>query len=98
MKQVISEKQQLVVEVPKVNSDKYYGCIQRNLISLKGFVVREAFDRGDFYLYANDKLTRGNTFCSIRYPTLKQTIEKALRTMDVYEFDTPQELFQWLAK
>lgn len=75
--------------------DKYYGMI--NLLNRKGFITRDEFENGCFKFTSCDFLTNGNYYS--KDISLNSLILSFIKSnCKVYEFDTYQELFLWLAK
>ena len=75
----------------------YYGV--KMSINQKGFISRRDYGSGDFRLYAVEAVTRGNYWCSYDSTDLKSILSTLLdRSKEVFVFDTPQELFEWLSE
>lgn len=98
MKKVVA-KLTIVPEISlnSVSTEKYYG-FQRN-DGAKGFLTSLA-ERPDMLLLAVSGLTGGNSWNHLGAPTVQETIKNMLdkQVFEVYEFDTPQKLFKWLAE
>ncbi len=82
-----------------VSNDKYYGIIQPFFTTKKGFICREKYDSGKYNTICSNVLTNHNYWDGYENDSLAGLINN-LRSGDftVYEFDTPQELFAWLAE
>ncbi len=99
MKQVINEIPQDYVYSGKACKSKYYGIQSR--LNGKGFILRA--DYGDDQLYTNRSiqgLTYGNSWPTIPASSnIQQYIKNLIEgSFKVFEFETPQELFLWLAE
>lgn len=84
--------------IDQVSEGKYYGVN----INYKSFIQQEGYCSGNFILKSSNKLTIGNYYDGQTYTghkTINSLISSILsRGYEVYEFDTPEELFAWLAK
>jgi len=95
MKKVV-EKQENRVFVGEVSLSNYYGV---KAINCKGFITRERFNSGCYRILCTQLLTCGNGFlCSKETTSLTEFIKYNLSSYEVFEFDTPQELFKWLSE
>ena len=97
MKKVISDTEVTnVVKVNKVNPQKYYG-IKRDVN--RGFITKEDFYGQKYKTLAANNVTLGNSWSHIGGESLCDIISMLLNNgYDVLEFDTPSELFSWLAE
>lgn len=85
-------------KVADVSRDKFYGV---SLGDEKGFIIRPQFEVGPYRIAAIDAMTRGNGWNHFQTGSLSEAIESILRDNSrncVFEFDTAQELFAWLAQ
>lgn len=83
----------------EANLTKYYGFVDSD--GQKGFITRENYDCGKFKVLGRKSLTNGNGYSHFNDDSLAGCIKKIIEPpskMTVFEFDTPQELFAWLAK
>lgn len=93
MKQVI-EKTETTVRPAECSEQKYYGL---KTDQDKGFIIQERYKSGEFYAVCVESLTYHNSWNS--NSNLNQLIRQLVKDgFKVYEFDTPEELFAWLAK
>ena len=79
-----------------VNPYKYYGV--SSVHQGKGYITQDNFEEGDFKVMCLSGLTRGNSWLSLRNPSLPVLIERCLQSKQVFEFNTPQELAKWLSE
>lgn len=99
---ILNKNKQIQYDLPEceITDKKYYGIL--NSIGYKGFILKESFDSSEFKILCINEITRGNSFGiqgKFSFVSLKETIKQAiLSNCSVYEFETPQELFAWLAK
>jgi hypothetical protein len=85
------------------DDNRYYG-VQGNLGGVmygKGFIARNDYNRGTFDVLALSSLTKHNTFPAFRQREETTNLPLFIQTVlnfgaEVYQFDTYQELFQWL--
>lgn len=99
MKQVIENKPEATTTFCKdVNGRKYYGV--NPTYNQKGFIIQEKYREGLFSAVSGDGLTRRNGWDLIKSSSsLPQYIENLIKAdFKVFEFDSPQELFAWLAE
>lgn len=101
MKQLISLKGsrsvQCVLDV-ELSTDKYYGVFMTPTLH-KGFIVQETYMSGPFHVVARSCLTRHNSFDAFVSNDLFTCIRSLLKDNNqVFMFDTPEELFEWLAR
>lgn len=83
----------------QVDETKYYGFVTS--LSEKGFITREHYKNGKFKALASGLLTNGNNFSQFDNDSLTECIKNIIKSpfkKTVFEFDTAQELFAWLAK
>lgn len=82
----------------QVDETKYYGFVTS--LSEKGFITREHYKNGKFKVLASELLTNGNNFSQFDDDSLKECVKKIIKSHKdtLFEFDTAQELFAWLAK
>ena len=97
MRKVIPKQDSVAVRLLEdVVSNKYYGVFG---YKIKGFITRESFDSGNFYVATSRNITNGNRFCDYYGDNVNAVIEGLLsNNYEVYEFDTANDLFKWLAK
>ena len=96
MKQVVKEIQGDVVYSEDISWRKYYGV---NRCDICGFITRDEYGSGSFRVMCSSSIIGGNNFPSLRSATLLGTVNELLNgKFEVYEFDTPSELFIWLAE
>ena len=82
-----------------VNPDKYYGIVPPVLIERRGFISRERYMGGKYNTLCRYGLTNHNHWDGFENDSLAGLINQLRRgNCTVYEFDTPQELFAWLAE
>lgn len=94
MKNVIISRSATEVITQEASFLKYYGL---SLRASKGFVVRPAYNQGDFSVVAASNLTNGNGWNYGTDNSLPRLLETYIRQgFVVYEFATWQELFAWL--
>jgi len=103
MKQITRELLPPVVTQYKLSSNpiekKYYGVADGKYYSSVGFITRTNYYDGNFIVISNGGCTHGNGWDCLKAPTLKKCVEEAVsRGFVVFEFETYQELFQWLAE
>jgi hypothetical protein len=97
MKKVILKKQNDVVHIEEVQNEKFYGVLPGGDSSMRGFITRERFDEGNYTIRAINCLTNGNGWQSWSRTSLRTMIEALLAAnKSVYEFDTFQELMEWV--
>ena len=88
--------------VKDINSDllttnKYYGI--KAFDGQTGFISQEGYYTGKYIALCSNTLTHRNAWDLLAKPELSKMIEGLLkRGFEVYEFDTPKELWSWLAK
>jgi hypothetical protein len=92
-------KQIKIIKTP-LNTDpttsKFYGV--KALDGQTGFVKQASYCNGKFEAVCSNGLTRHNSWSLLADKTLAKTVEKLLaQKFEVYEFDTPQEMYSWLA-
>ena len=77
--------------------NRYYGVKKGETV---GFVSRESYERGNFTaLVATMAITKGNNWGFATSPHLQELLEKLIcEDFGVFAFDTPIELFDWVAK
>ncbi len=81
-----------------VNNLKYYGIVSP-FFPKKGFICRERYDSGKYNTICSNVLTNHNGWTEYENASLAELINDLRRGgFPVYEFDTPQELFAWLAE
>lgn len=95
MKKVVQQAEDQV-SIKKVHVEKYYGVTPNK--TTKGFIVREQYERGNYYAISMYRLTKGN-----RFHESMQSLPELIQTLvgygfEVYEFDNTSELFTWLAE
>jgi len=102
MKQVKNPEPRNTVLPSEANKHKYYAfSVNPHKPDNKGFVASMGFGDGPYKAYAVKNCTYGNYF--IDHEGEKE-LSTALNRMaensnfKVYEFDTPQEMFAWLAE
>lgn len=99
MKQVINEIPQDYIHSDQACKSKYYGIQSR--LNGKGFILRAGY--GDDHVYTNRSIqgmTYANGWKTIpESSNIQQYIKNLIKeTFQVFEFETPQELFLWLAE
>ena len=97
MKKVISDTDvtKNIARISEVNPYKYYG-IKGYLC--KGFITKEDFYGQKYKTLAANNVTEGNSWSHITGESLRGIIEVLFfNGFDVFEFNTPSELFSWLA-
>ena len=78
------------------NTDKCYGV--KSDWGQTGFIIQSKHRQGDFHIVCSNGLTRHNNWDLLADKALSKTIENLLaKDFQVYEFDTPQEMYSWLA-
>lgn len=96
MKQVIiiGEENVPIVDVKMVSPQKYYGV---SYSDSKGFVVRDEYENKNYRARLGRSLTKGNSW-NHQSDSLIVLIAAFLSDgYQVFEFNTYQELFRWLA-
>lgn len=97
MKQVVTQSN--TVNIQNIDPEKYYGtfCDECG----KGFVTRQDYEEGDYTILSVREVTKGNGFNQyndiLLFACLRNFL-KAKKSRKVFEFDTAQELFKWLAE
>lgn len=82
-----------------VSSDKYYGVVSPISTKRKGFICRERYGSGRYNTICSNALTNHNYWDGYENESLAGLINQLKAgNFTVYEFDTPQELFAWLAE
>jgi hypothetical protein len=94
---VLYQPQEEVTWAKNANEVFYYGV---RIDGKKGLIVRESFKRGEFHVRCVDGLTYGNSWSFPSNQNLSEVLTKILNfpNSKAFEFDTPQELFEWLAE
>lgn len=89
----------MVPEIPHiVSSDKYYGIVP-HFTSRKGFICRERYNSGKYNTISSNALTNHNWWNGFENESLAGLINELRNAgFTVYEFDTPEEMFAWLAQ
>lgn len=98
MKQVVTEIPTVdFILTSKISLSRFYGA---EIPFFKGFIHRKDDSHfSNFKLYLVNNITTGNGIVSGEDPILSQCIKKVIDSgYKVFEFDTYQELFVWLAK
>lgn len=97
MKRVINSKvKRESVNSSDLNSRKYYGV---DINGFRGFISRERFEEGDYRLLCPDSLTEGNGWVMMERDTLEKTVDAVIADgQSVYQFDTFNELMEWVCK
>jgi len=104
MKTVVLKQETNIVEASNVDDNKYYGTVKKASPEGKGFIVRTLYGdsngRSTYKLMSINYFTKGNSFESFDGYSLFGLIKELLKnnSFDIYEFDTPKELFKWLAE
>jgi|LakMenEpi03Aug12_release.lakeMendotaPanAssembly.Ray.scaffolds.fasta_scaffold358080_2 hypothetical protein len=96
MKIVVTPNNKDTVHVKDVSRNKYYGVItpQNN----KGFITRLNYNSGPYISLCCNDITCGNYFYNVNSESLSIHINNIICNGNtVYEFDTNEELFKWLA-
>lgn len=94
MKQVVNTKQN-VVTVKEMDCHKYYGAKADRTGSIC-FLTREKYMEGNYVWLAPDVITKGNRWGK-EHETLEDAAEEIMSVgYEVYEFDNPAELFEWV--
>ncbi len=98
MRQVVKlEEKHEIVDVNDVNATKYYGVI--NIDTEKGFIAKGKMCDLEFNLMARKEITIGNCWSHFKNANLKKMCENLIiANFKIFEFDTPKELFAWLAE
>ena len=101
MKQVIiNQPPQNTVSIDKVSDNKYYGV--EAVKGDKGFIANKDYSTNNYEFRCRDSLTKGNKWNGFSSRNLDKAIRSWLMFNDenrqVYEFDTAEELFDWLSK
>lgn len=97
MRKVIGQQEPKDVRLAEDVSDvHYYGA---ELDGQRGFILRTTWGgAGPYHVLASRGLTMHNHFDAMAGVTLRECVENLLADGNqVYEFDTPEELFKWLA-
>lgn len=101
MKKVVRKQQQAFLE--DVNPAKYYGIQDNN--KYKGLIHKNEYTKGNYKAYCRTLITNGNGFLiKCKDPPVTDDLQVFIGAFldsgsyTVYEFDTPQELFKWLAE
>lgn len=82
-----------------VSKGKYYGIVSPFSMSKRGFICREKYDSGKYNTICSNCLTNHNYWDEYENESLAGLINQLIAgKFTVYEFDTPQELFTWLAE
>lgn len=95
MKKVVLEEND-VVYLSEVSELKYYGVFFDNQ---KSFITKRNYFDGDYSAFLCMSVTKGNSYDGHDSCSLKETINSLISSsFIIYEFDTPKELFTWLAE
>jgi len=98
MKHVIIPKiaAPLVVLTPDVSHHQYYGVQMKR--GGRGFISSTEFDGNTFTIMCPRNITISNRWDNCDAQTLQMCVERIIVDGfgDVYEFDTPVELFKWV--
>ena len=90
-----------IVTVNEVTPDKYYGVRMHAKWSTErevAFITQPSFRNGNYKTVAAHRLTVGNGYTHYEDPSLSNLVSKLIDgECEVFEFDTPSELFRWLA-
>lgn len=96
MKKVTSNKN--TVQVSEVDISKYYGV---RCEAWSGFICRQNYRNGKYRVRVSRLLTEGNR-SFIDTDSLADLVNGIITnytaTFEVFEFDTPQELYRWLSE
>lgn len=101
MKRVIQKEDVDTVAVNRVDPSKYYGVrLLRSVDEYSGFISQEEYQSGNFRVMTASGITYGNNWDSFRDENLSILLSKLLNngSFEIFEFDTYQELFQWISK
>lgn len=83
----------------EADATKYYGFVGSS--GQKGFITRQHYNCGEFKVLTCEGLTNGNGFSHFNDNSLARCIKNIFESpfkKTVFEFDSAQELFAWLAK
>lgn len=80
-----------------VSKEKYYGIAPPFFLSRKGFICRERYDAGKYNAICRIELTNHNDWEYSNDSLAALINDLRCENFTVYEFNTPQELFTWLA-
>jgi len=95
MKEVIIKDSQYVSSTD-MSLDKYYGI---QLDTEKALVVRDGWNSGHFRVRCINLITKGNEYGSYASSSLNGVAKKCQeRGIDMFEFDTYEELLTWLVE
>ena len=100
MKQVINPRSNDdVVAVTQVSERSFYGFTYDDN-KKKGFITRAYFDSGKFRAVVKASITIGNGLSDTNNQTLKGLISELVARKDrsVFQFESSDELFAWLAE
>ena len=97
MKRVIKQMEQNTVPLNAANGEgKCYGF---EVNKSKGFITADGFHGESIAMKGDWRLTHGDNWSRCRARKLIDCLTAILEMTDyLYEFDTAQELFAWLAK
>lgn len=107
MKTVVLDQETNIVTYNNVDISKYYGTILKSSKTNKGFIISDEYigvsnsnTNYIFKLMCKNSFTRGNSFGNFKGRSLTEIIKSILSSgsFDVFEFDTPEEIFEWLSK
>lgn len=94
MKRVVDQTKKAEVDVSEVKCFKYYGAI---VCGFSAFITREKYNSGYYSLRAFDGLTKGSGWDEYDNQNLQEMVSGLIKNGEViYEFDTHQELLEWL--
>jgi hypothetical protein len=98
MKQITHQEVATIQLSSNPNKHNYYAIASNKTTTSVGFITQTVFEKGDFIVISNGGCTYGNGWDQLTSKTLVGCIETALqRNFVVFEFETYQELFTWLA-
>lgn len=102
MKQVVLTipSTQPLVLTSDATTEKYYGAAHR-ANNQRSFITRpDYFSQKGYRLACVGKVTQGNYYDAFDADTVSGILENVLKNgnFNIYEFDTPQELFRWLSE
>lgn len=95
MKKVYKTDPDNIVHISNISKNKYYGIVNKS--NEKGFLVADNYGSDFYKAQCKNGINDGDHF---GIPALlKIKIENLIESQfEIFEFDTPGELFAWLAK
>ena len=95
---LILEENSNVIPLKDVSRNSYIGVKHMSSPDVIGFVSRTSHNSGDFIVLFSSDITNGNNFEPYRNSKLSSLLKDISNFFHVYVFDTPAELFLWVAE